>query len=259
MKIRGLLLGAAVALAACRGGTLGENPAQPPGRIDGLLFGTVTRGGTSHQAFAFVNGGRFMAADDGGVFYDGTYAMSGASASGSGLHVYATDPGLADTGLDAIVRQVTDAGATLSATVSTTGWQGSIASTVGTITLALDYQSTLDTQDSSLTFIDNGWLFTSGTHQSSLTIASDGATTNANSDNGTATNCDGAGQASIIDANYGSYGWSETLSGAGCATNLAASYTGFGVLSESTNPLDTLTVFLANANYFFSYRSYQRQ
>lgn len=242
-------------LAACGGDNLGPEEPTVPSRISGLLFGTVTRSNQTYQMFAFANNGRFMAVDGGGVFYDGTYSVDGGQISDvGGLRIYASDP----VGRP-FIRQVSETAATLSASVTTAGWNGTIGAAAGNYSLNLDYQLPEDAQDSSLTFIDNTWVFTSGTYESTLTIQTNGATATSNTDNNVATGCNSSGAASIIDANFGTYGWQTTLSGANCGAFDDLPYSGFGVLTEGTAPLDTLTVYLANANFFLAYSPYRRQ
>lgn len=241
-------------LAGCGGDNLGPEEPAVPARIDGLLFGTVTRSSQTYPMFAFANNGRFMAVDGGGVFYDGAFSADGGQISGTGLRIYAEDP----VGRP-FIRKVTENGATLSASATTAGWDGTIGAMAGNYSLNLDYQLPEDAQDSSLTFIDNTWVFTGGTYESTLTIQTNGATATSNTDNGVATQCNSTGAASIIDANFGTYGWQTTLSGTNCGLFDDLPYSGFGVLTEGAAPLDTLTVYLANANYFLAYTPYERQ
>lgn len=239
-------------LAACSGG-IDLAPPGAPARVSGVLLGTVTRPAGTFQALALVSGDRFMGYDLGGVFYDGRFTLSGTDATASSIRVYAGDP----VGRP-FLRQVSET-APMSASVTSGGWNGSIAAAGGAITFDLDYDRETDAQDSSLSFVEGDWLLESGTYRSALAVAANGTTTTTNTDNGNSTFCDSSGAAGIIEAPYGLYAWETTLAGAGCGNLDDLPYTGLAILTDNAQPLGRLTVLLANANYFLRFTPYERQ
>jgi hypothetical protein len=242
-------------LSACGGGDVTETfqPSGPPSRIDGVLIGNVGRSSATYPALVLISGDRFMGYDLGGVFYDGRFTIAGGAVSANAVSLYAGNP-FSRT----FIRQLTET-ATMSASVTTAGWTGSIAAAGGPISFDLDYDLATDAQDSSLTFLEGNWLFQSGTYRSALTIAANGTTSTVNTDNGSSTLCDSTGAASVIDANFGIYGWQNTLSGGGCGNLDDLPYTGLAVLTDNAAPLGRLTVMLANANYFLRLTPFDRQ
>ena len=253
VRLVGAAAALAVALAACGGG--GDLTGRPgaPARVSGVLIGNVTRPAGTFPALVLVSADRFMGYDLGGVFYDGRFTLSGTSATASSISIYAGDP----VGRP-FLRQLSET-APMSASVTTAGWNGSIAAAGGAITFDLDYDLETDGQDSSLSFLEGDWRFISGTYQSALAVEADGTTTTVNTDNGNSTFCDSSGAASIIQPQYGLYAWETTVAGAGCGNLDDLPYAGLAILTDNAQPLGRLTVLLASANYFLRFTPYERQ
>lgn len=236
-----VLLALAV-LAGCGGDALDIKPV--PGRTDGLLRGSVKRDGSDYGVSAFASGGRFMAVDAGGVFYDGTYSISNGQLSGSGLRIYAVNTG-APT-----VRGFSETGTITAKVTPGYGWEGKIV-TAGnaTITFILSYDTGTDAQDSSLGITQGTWTYADQVTTSTLSIDSGGTTASTNS-----SGCTSGGTVSIIDANFNIYGSQTTVSGnANYPSVLFGSYTGLITVDLAAVP-DALAVMLAKTDYMVAYR-----
>jgi hypothetical protein len=248
--IRAITLAALCALAAgCRGGN-----GAPAGRTDGVLSGIAIRNGQEYAMRALASDGRLMAFDAGGYSYDGSYAISRGALGGTELRVYAINPAYG-TSFDFIGER--SGTAVLSGVVTSGGgWEGSLADAGGATTFTLDYDVEGGRQDSSLSFVAGQWRYSNGDYQALATIGPDGATHSAGMLNGFPFPCDGNGAASVIDADYGVYGWQTTI-GDGCITS--GPYTGLGILEDGVAPLDTLMLLLANETHFLALASFVRQ
>lgn len=245
-----------ILLSACGGGEYAPPPTVAR-TVDGVLAGTVTRGGNTFNMLAFANAGRFMAIDAGGMFYDGTFTVTNGQATSSNLRLYNAATSRP------FIKGFTESG-TLSAAVNVdSGWTGNFAGPALAGTLALNYDRPAGDQDSSLGFTAGTWLFQDATYQSVLTISDSGATQTTNTDAGTPLNCDSAGSVALINPDFGTYRLQTTVSGAGCPTGFGGAYTGFILLGQSANPpsppLSRLIAFLAKPEFFLSYVAYQRQ
>lgn len=233
-------------LAACGGDALDVQPA--PGRTDGLLWGNVKRGGSDYGISAFASGGRFMAVDAGGAFYDGTYSISNGLLSGTGLRIYAVNTG-APT-----VKGFSETGTITAKVTPGDGWDGKIV-TAGnaTITFILSYDTGADAQDSSLGITQGTWTYADEVTTSTLSIDSGGNTASTNS-----SGCTSGGTVSTIDTNFNIYGSQTTVSGnVNCPSVLFGSYTGLITVDLAAAP-NALAVMLAKTDYMVAYR-YTRQ
>lgn len=241
------LLVAAGALVSCGGGGGGGGSAS---RIEGLLEGASTRSSTQRGVIAYASEGRFMAAElaSDGYFFDGEYTISGGSLSGS-ARIYGTSLGLAHA------RYFTQT-ATLTGTATDDDWQVTITGASSTTALAVVHQAK-DTQNSSLSAVQGTWVYDpSGSNTSTLTIASDGATSSTN-DSGCASN----GSVATIDRDYTLYDSATTVTDptGNCPNSVEGSYTGLIALFDYIpGNDDQLVVMLAKPDFMLFY-PYTRQ
>lgn len=218
-----------------------------PPRVDGILVGSVVRNGQTYAMRAVVNGGRFMAADSGGVSYDGRYTLINGQIADASMGAFAgVAIGLPDF---SYLRFRTSTEAFSGSVDPGAGWHG----TIGNAGFLLQYDLAADARDSAFSAIAGNWVFSSGRFQSAAAIDAAGNTMTVATFNGQRTFCDSAGAASIIDADFGTYGWQTNAFGPGCGA-LQGSYSGFGALLDD----NTLALVLSDGRFFFALFSYGR-
>ena len=250
--VRILVLASVALVSACSGGSGGTVPVVDDpveSRSDGILFGTITRNAVTYDLTAIVSGSSFLAYETpAGRFYRATFSVADGVLSASTVEVYAINP-THGTSFDHVGYPLE--GATLtSATATASGLTGTLTGAT-TSTFELTYDDGLDAFDSALSYVTGSWRFVNDLYTSNLTIASDGVTSTTNAWTPLPSfNCNSAGAAQIIDADYGIYGWRTTPSGTSCSST--AELTGFAFLSDGAAPTDTITVLLASDAQFYA-------
>lgn len=227
-----LLLCVYLALSACGGGGSsggGGSPTVPAASPSGVWQGTLTENGvgtTNVLGLVLADQLRFISVDD-DVVYEGTITMSGADFTAAATS-YSSAGALATATLTGSV--VT--GTSMTGTFTTSNGSS------GSFSLTYDPVSA---RGASLATLSANWMETDGAYTISISIDSNGVLTGSDTDG-----CVYTGGVTIQSASINIY--SISLAATSCGV-FNGSYSGYGVVSDTSITNDTLTFVVSNSNY----------